>query len=107
MIERLAPSMAKTILGDKYSPDFRYELETSEEGLQVIITNKETGESSVLKLSEDATESTHYDPIYNAEVIKARGEYNKRGRFGFILAFAICGVCILAACLTVYNMSNL
>lgn len=86
MIEPIGPAMAKSILGDKYSPDYRYELETTEEGLQVIITNKESGESSVLKLSDDITESQHYDPIYDEETIKARGEYTKRGMWGFVFA---------------------
>ena len=90
MIEVMGPSMAQAIVGDKYSPNYRYELETTDEGMQVIITNKESGEASVIKLTEDATESKHYDPLYDEEVVKARGEYNKRFAMGALLAL-VCG----------------
>lgn len=102
MIEPIGPAMAKSILGDSYSSDYRYELETTEEGLQVIITNKETGESSVLKLSDDITENQHYDPIYDEETIRARGEYAKRGRIGFVCAVVAWVVVIAALLLTVW-----
>ena len=102
MIELMGPAMAKSIMGDAYNANYRYELETTDEGLQVIITNKETGEASVLKLSEDVTENPHYDPIYEEEAVKARGTYVRRGFYGFVCAFAICAVLIAIACLVIF-----
>lgn len=102
MIEKMGPAMAKSIMGDAYSPEYRYELETTDEGLQVIVTNKQTGEASVVKLTDDPTESSHYDPIYEEEAIRARGEYTKRGWMGLLAAMLICIAFIGAVCLAVY-----
>lgn len=101
MIEPMGPAMAKSILGDKYSADYRYELETTDEGLQVIITNKESGESSVIKLADDPVESPHYDPIYDEETIRARGTYTRKGYWGLVLAFLAWAVVVGALFLVI------
>lgn len=36
MIEHLGPNMARSILGNAYNPDFRYELATDDEGFHVM-----------------------------------------------------------------------
>lgn len=52
MIEHLGPNMVRTIVGDAYDPAFRYELETNEEGFHLIVTNKESGESNCVDLTD-------------------------------------------------------
>ena len=84
MIEHLGPNMARSILGNAYNPDFRYELETDDEGLHVIITNPEDGTSSYIKL--DPEEPKEGPP---------RADLLSKVLLGFLLA-AMC-VCIAAA----------
>ncbi len=105
MIEPLGPNMARSIFGEDYNPDYRYELETTEEGLQVIVTNKASGEASVRKLTDDAVESVHYDRLYDEDRERAIREYNSRSMRGALYALiAFATVCALA-CLAVYLIS--
>lgn len=91
MIEQLSPTIARTIVGDDYSPDYRYELETTEEGLRLIITNKETGESSVRPLMDTETESKHVDPLYDDDRLTTLRNYRTQGLKGFLLALLVWG----------------
>ena len=90
MIEPLGPVMARTIVGDVYSSDFRYELETTDEGMQIIITNKKTGESTVKVLSEEPHDDMEVmAKIYSDERLQAIKEINRKGFIGAFIAFAI------------------
>lgn len=64
MIEHLGPNMARSILGSAYNPDFRYELETDDEGFHVIITNPEDGTSSYIKLEPEEPNQEKLTPIW-------------------------------------------
>lgn len=102
MIEALGPSMARTIVGDDYNDKFSYELETDAEGMRLIITDKETGESQVRVLADDDPEkSPHYSSLYDADRINAINEYNKSNFCGILLAF-LSVFAVVAAALTLF-----
>ncbi len=105
MIEPLGPNMARTILGEDYSPDYRYELETTESGLQVIITEKATGKSSIRRLADDQVDSVHYDRLYDEDREAAIREYTKRSFRGAFLAFLLFLVACVVLCVVVYFIS--
>lgn len=70
MIEVLGPSLARAVVGDDYDPDFKYELETDESGMRVIITNTEDGSSTVKELEDTLVdEGYHPEPIWNLNSI--------------------------------------
>lgn len=55
--EVLTPNVAKTLAGPRYKPENKYELITTDEGFQLIVTDKSTGEQEVTKLEpEDPNE---------------------------------------------------
>ena len=66
MIEMLGPSLARAVVGDDYDPDYKYELETDDSGMRVIVTNMKDGTSTVKEL-EDTYEEEPYkpDPIWD------------------------------------------
>lgn len=88
MIEKLGPSLARTVVGDDYNPDFTYELETSDAGLRLIITDPKTGNETVRAL-EDTVESKHYDPMYDSERIEAIRTYRRKGIKAQVLSWLI------------------
>lgn len=69
MIEELGPNMARTIVGDAYDPEYKYELETSEDGLKVIITNRKTEESTCQYLRDDPKPVESRAPIWDEEKV--------------------------------------
>lgn len=95
MFEELGPVMARSIVGDSYNPDYRYELETADDGMHLHITNKKTGECNTIKLEDTAEESSHYDPLYDDErmdELRKRRRISARG-----LLFAACVACVVLA----------
>lgn len=62
MFEEIGPAMVRSILG-VYDPDYRYELNTTEEGLRVIVTHKTTGESKVVNLPDTPKEEEPRDSL--------------------------------------------
>ena len=96
MIEHLGPNMARSILGNAYNPDFRYELATDDEGFHVIITNPEDGTSSYIKLDPEEPNPDKLKPIWQEGVKEGpRADLLSKVLLGFLLA-AMC-VCIAAA----------
>ena len=97
MIEHLGPNMARSILGNAYNPDFRYELATDDEGFHVIITNPEDGTSSYIKLDPEEPNPDKLKPIWQEGVKEGppRADILSKVLLGFFLA-AMC-VCIAAA----------
>lgn len=89
MFEELGPNMARAIVGEDYNPNYKYELETAEEGLSLHITDKSTGESSTLMLNDDPKDSKHYDPMYDEERIDAIKQGGRRSRYGLLLAVSV------------------
>lgn len=51
MTEPIGPNMVRTILGT-YDPDYYYELETTDEGLCILVTNRETNETQVVPMPD-------------------------------------------------------
>lgn len=99
MIEMLGPSLARTIVGDDYDPDFTYGLETSDAGLRLIITDPTTGKETVREL-EDTVESKHYDPMYDSERLEAIRTYKRKGikaqvLSGLLTALIVLGIFLL------------
>lgn len=92
MIEVLDPKMAQVVVGSDYNPKFRYELETTDEGFHLIATDLETGEAQVRKLEDTNTESSHYDPLYDAERVDAIRTYGKQNMKGALLALGVCAI---------------
>ena len=102
MIEVLGPNMARTIVGDDYSPDCKYELETDDEGLMLIVTNKETGESSSRRLPDTSTPQSHLDPIYDKDREEALLSYGKQTIKGYSLALLVAAICVAVACFSIW-----
>ena len=82
MIETLGPNMARTIVGDAYDPDYKYELETDDEGFHLIVTNKTTGESKYLNLNESEKEEDTRAPLWDEERLERE---SKRSKLSFYL----------------------
>lgn len=89
MFEELGPNMARAIVGEDYNPDYKYELETSDEGLCLHITDRSTGDSHSMMLKDDPKDSKHYDPMYDEERIDAIKQGSKRSYEGFLLALSV------------------
>lgn len=53
MTEKLSNELARAILGDSYIEDCSYQLETCEEGFNVIITDNVSGSVSFIYLAEE------------------------------------------------------
>ena len=102
MIEPLGPNMARTVMGDAYNPDYKYELETNEEGFHVIITNPKTGESSNLELEPEKEDRSKLTAIWDDELLqrKKRGGLLSSGLF-WLLTILFVG-CIVAAVLPTF-----
>lgn len=77
MIEQLGPNMARTIVGDAYNPDFKYELETDDEGFHLIVTNKSTGESEYRDLKTTTKDIVEEPPLFDEEAIEAEHRRHK------------------------------
>lgn len=95
MIEQLSPTIARTIVGDDYSSDYRYEMETTEEGLRLIITNKETGESTSRLLEDTNQTPTRVDPLYDDDRLTSMRNYRMQSFKGMLLAALLWGAVIL------------
>lgn len=96
MLELLGPNVARTIMGDAYNPDFRYELETDDNGFHVIITNIETKEFSSVELSAQEADPEKLSSIWKDDLsgrLPKKGLLNKL-LFWFCIAAAI--VCVIA-----------
>ena len=101
MIEAIGPNVARSIVGDAYSPDFRYELETDDEGLHLHITNKQTGETNTLKLTETTPETPKRDELYSEEredQIKEEIDANRAiGYISLIVTITMIAICAVVA----------
>lgn len=65
MVETLGPNMARSIVGDVYDPSYVYELETTEQGMFLIVSNPADGTSTSRKLEEEIQEERpHYEPLF-------------------------------------------
>lgn len=98
MFEPIGPNIARTIVGDDYNPDFRYELETTDECLRLVVTNKETGEVSYKDLTDTNTPSHHVDPLYDDERLDSMRNYKRRGLTGASLAILLLCVVVVVCC---------
>ena len=93
MFEPIGPNIARTIVGDDYNPDFRYELETTDECLRLVVTNKETGEVSYKDLTDTNTQSNHDD-----ERLDSMRSYKRRGLTGASLAILLLCAVVVVCC---------
>lgn len=106
MIEPIGPAIARTIVGEDYSPDFRYELETNDEGMRIIAINKETGESSVRPLVSDEASMKRVDPLYDDERLDSLRSYKRQGVKGFLLALIVVAMLFASVCIAVLALQG-
>lgn len=99
MIEPLGPNMARSLMGDAYNPDFRYELETDDDGFHVIIINTADGTSSSVKLDPEAPDPQRIAPIWGDGLEKRLPKKDLFSRLMFWCCIAACAVCVAAALL--------
>lgn len=96
MIEVLGPNMARSLMGSAYNPDFRYELETDDEGFHVIITNPEDGTSTVMKLDADEPDPDKITPIWHDDLNERLPRRDLLSKMLFWCCIASAIVCIAA-----------
>lgn len=92
MFEELGPNMARTIVGESYNPDYKYELETSDEGLRLHITDKKTGECNTIKLQDEQEPSKHWDPLYDEERMASMRQRSRLSMRGVFLALSVLAI---------------
>lgn len=83
MFESLGPNMAKSLMGDAYNPEYRYELETDDSGFHIIVTNTRTNDKSFVHLETEAPNPEKYRPLLDEDAHRKL----KRGVTGFNIWF--------------------
>lgn len=98
MIERLGPNAARTVLGDAYNPDFRYELETADDGFHIIVIDPTEGTSTSLKLETDAPHPEKLKPLWKNMTMNTSSKLELLSRifFWFFIAAAGASIALVA-----------
>ena len=73
MREQLGPSMARTLVGDNYSTDYNYFLDTDDAGMHLTVVHRETGESKHIDLKDTEDNVEHPDVLAFDTEIEGKG----------------------------------
>lgn len=97
MIEVLGPSMAQSLMGSAYNPDYKYELETDDDGFHIIIINPEDGTSTSMKLDPEQPDPERISPIWRDDLSERLPKTDLFSKLLFWFCVAACVVCVVFA----------
>lgn len=99
MIEPIGPAIARSIVGENYSSEFRYELETDDEGLHLIVTNKTTGESYTRHLTDTEKPPEEKESLFpeerEQEIQSAIAVDRLHSKIGIVVTFTVIAISVI------------